>query len=179
MRHHADDAALVGIDWADTKHDFCVRATGSEPEAYGVMGSMPEEIDPWARGRADRCPGGTIAVCLAQSNGRLISALLTYDYLVLSPIHPRMLAKCRDALAPSGKTDDPADAQLWLALVSTHQAKLKPWRPADEPTRPLPFVVAPRRKLVQDKTRLTNRLTRVLNGYFPPVLRWFAALDTP
>ena len=23
MSHHADYAALVGIDWADTKHDFC------------------------------------------------------------------------------------------------------------------------------------------------------------
>jgi Transposase IS116/IS110/IS902 family len=33
--------------------------------------------------------------------------------------------------------------------------------------------------LVSDKTRLTNRLTSVLKGYFPHVLRWFAALDTP
>jgi hypothetical protein len=23
MTHDADDAALVGIDWADTKHDVC------------------------------------------------------------------------------------------------------------------------------------------------------------
>ena len=28
MSHDADYAALVGIDWADTKHDFCLRATG-------------------------------------------------------------------------------------------------------------------------------------------------------
>jgi hypothetical protein len=33
--------------------------------------------------------------------------------------------------------------------------------------------------LVNDKTRLTNRLTSVLKGYFPQVLCWFAALDTP
>jgi hypothetical protein len=45
MSHDADYAALVGIDWADTKLDFCLRATGSEQEAYGVMGSMPEDID--------------------------------------------------------------------------------------------------------------------------------------
>jgi Transposase len=130
---------------------------------------MPEEIDPWARGLADRFPDGKIAVCLEQSTGRLIDALLTYDPLVLSPITPRMLARFRDALAPSGKKDDPADAQLWLELVSTHREKLKPWLPADEPTRTLPFVVEPRRKLVQDNTRLTNRLTSVLKGYFPHV----------
>jgi hypothetical protein len=72
MTHDADYAALVGIDWADTKHDFCLRATGSEQEEYGVMGSMPEEIDQWARGLADRFPGGKIAVCLEQSKGSLI-----------------------------------------------------------------------------------------------------------
>ncbi len=41
------------------------------------------------------------------------------------------------------------------------------------------FLVEHRRKLVNDKTRLTNRLTSVLKGYFPQVLCWFAALDTP
>jgi transposase len=179
MSHYADYAARVGIDWADTKHDFCLRATGSEQEEYGVMGYMPEEIDQWARGLADRFPGGKIAVCLEQSKGRLIYALLKYDHLVLYPINPRMLAKFREALAPSGKKDDPADAQLLLELVSKHQAKLKPWRPADEHTRTLQFFVEHRRKLVQDKTRLTNRLTSVLKGYFPQVLCWFAALDTP
>ncbi len=179
MTHDAGYAALVGIDWADTKHDFCIRATGSEQEEYGVIGSMPEEIDHWARGLADRFAGGKIAVCPEQSKGSLISALLKYDHLVLYPINPRMLAKFREALAPSGKKDDPADAQLLLELVSKHRAKLKPWRPADAHTRTLQFCVEHRRQLVQDKTRLTNRLTSVLKGYFPHVLRWFAALDTP
>jgi hypothetical protein len=90
-----------------------------------------------------------------------------------------MWAKFREALAPSGKKDDPADAQLLLELVSKHRQKLKPWRPADEHTRTLQFFVEHRRTLVNDKTRLTNRLTSVLKGYFPPVLCWFAALDTP
>ena len=90
-----------------------------------------------------------------------------------------MLAKFREALAPSGKKDDPADAQLLLELVSKHRQKLKPWRPADEHTRMLQFLVEYRRTLVNDKTRLTNRLTSVLKGYFPQVLCWFAALDTP
>jgi hypothetical protein len=114
MSHHADDAALVGIDRADTKHDCCWRATGSEQEAYGVIGYMPEEIDPWARGLADRFAGGKIAVCLEPSKGSLIYELLRYDHLVLYLINPRRLAQCREALAPSGKQDDPAVAQLWL-----------------------------------------------------------------
>jgi hypothetical protein len=112
MTDDAGYAALVGIDWADTKHDFCLRAAGSEREDYGVMGPLPEAIDHWARELAARFPGGTIAVCLEPSKGSLIYALLKYDHLVLYPINPRMLAKFREALAPSGKKDDPTDAQL-------------------------------------------------------------------
>jgi hypothetical protein len=112
MTHDAGYAALVGIDWADTKHDFCVRVSGADHEEYGVMGHLPEAIDHWARELAARFPGGTIAICLEPSKGRLIYALLTYDHVVLYPINPRMLAKFRAAVAPSGKKDDPADAQL-------------------------------------------------------------------
>ena len=179
MSHEADYVALVGIDWADTKHDFCLRATGAAQEEYGVMGPMPEAIDQWAKRLAERFPGRKIAVCLEQSKGSLIYALLKYDHFVLYPINPRTLAKFREALAPSGKKDDPADAQLLLELVRKHREKLKPWRPADQHTRTLQFLVEHRRTLVQDKTRLTNRLTSVLKGYFPQVLCWFAALDAP
>jgi hypothetical protein len=76
------------------------------------MGHLPEAIDQWAKALADRFPRRKIAVCLEQSKGSLIYALLKYDHLVLYPINPRMLAKFRDALAPSGKKNDPADAQL-------------------------------------------------------------------
>ena len=41
------------------------------------------------------------------------------------------------------------------------------------------FLVEPRRTLVNDNTRLTNRLTSVLKDDCPHVLGWFAALDTP
>jgi hypothetical protein len=108
----ADDAALVGIDWAETTHDFCLRVRGADQEEYGVMGPLPEAIDPWARELAGRFPGRQIAVCLAQAKGSLIYALLKYDSGVRYPSHPRRWAKVREALAPSGPQDAPADAQL-------------------------------------------------------------------
>jgi hypothetical protein len=40
------------------------------------MGHLPEAIDHWAKGLAARFPGRKIAVCLEQSQGSLISALL-------------------------------------------------------------------------------------------------------
>jgi hypothetical protein len=120
-----------------------------------------------------------MAVCLEPSHGRLIDALLQYAHVVLDPRHPRMLATFRDAFAPRGQHDDPTAAQRFLALVRKHREQRKRWRPADEHTRTLQCVVAHRRTLVTDNTRLTNRFTRVLNGDVPHVLGGFAALDTP
>jgi hypothetical protein len=179
LSHHADDAALVGIDWADTKHDVCLRATGAAQEEYGVMGHVPEAIDHGAKALADRFSGSKIAVCLEPSKGSLIDALWKGDHFVLYPITPRTLAKFREALAPSGKKDEPAEAQLLLERVRKHREKLKPGRPADQHPRTLQFLVEHRRQWVEDNTRLTNRLTSVLKGHFPQVLCRFAALDAP
>src|SRR5918995_6822220 len=90
MTRDAGYAALVGIDWADTKHDCCLRVMGADREEYGVMEHLPEAIDHWARALAARFPGRKMAVCLEQSKGSLIYALLEYDCFVLYPMNPRM-----------------------------------------------------------------------------------------
>jgi transposase len=178
MQSTTEFAALVGIDWSDTKHAFCVQAVGGEMYEQGMIGHTPEAIETWARGLAEQFPGQQIAVCLEQSKGSLIYALLKYDFLVLYPVNPRTLAKFREAFAPSGAKDDPTDAQLALELLRKHRDKLRSWRPADPQTRTLRLLVEQRRKLVNDKTRLLNRLTSTLKGYFPQILTWFQPLDT-
>ena len=50
--------------------------------------------------------------------------------------------------------------------------------PRGRPTRTLQLPAEQRRKLVNDMTRLRNRLTRTLKGYFPQVLTRFQPLDT-
>ena len=104
--------------------------------------------------------------------------LLQYAFLVPYPVNPRTLAKFRAAFTPSGAKDDPTDAQLAQELLDKHREKLRPWQPDDEPTRTLQLLVEQRRKLVNDKTRLLNRLTSTLKGYFLQVLTWFQPLDT-
>jgi hypothetical protein len=48
----------------------------------------------------------------------------------------------------------------------------------DEQTRTLRYLVEHRRRLVGDRTRLSNRLTSLLKCYFPQVLAWFPDLRT-
>lgn len=74
--------------------------------------------------------------------------------------------------------DDPTDADYLLDLLQHHRERLRVWRPDDEQTRTLRFLVEHRRRLINDRTRLSNRLTALLKGYFPQILDWFEDIRT-
>jgi transposase len=165
-------AAFVAIDWSDTTHDICLvdGATGTK-EPF-LLKHTPEELDAWATALRLRVGGRPIAVCLEQSRGPLIYALLKYDFLVLYPIHPTTLAKYREACSPSRAKDDPRHADYRLERLVHHRDRLKAWRPDHAKTRTLQDLVQHRRRLVNDRTRLSNRVTALLKAYSPQVLHW-------
>ena len=173
-----DFAAFVGIDWADKEHDLCLCDAASGRRERAKLRQTPEAIAAWAAQLRARFGGEQIAVCLEQSRGPLIYALLQYDFLVLFPVPPKTLAKYREAFAPSRAKDDPTDAALLLELLVTHRDRLRPWRPDDERTRTLQLLVEHRRRLVSDRTRVSNRMTALLKSYFPQALDLLPDLRT-
>ena len=169
--------ALVGIDWSDKKHDFCLQGAGSQQRESGVVAHRPEAIDHWARTLYQRF-GGPIAVCLEIAKGPLVHALQRYEFIVLFPVNPAMLAKYREAFVPSRAKDDPTDAEIALELLLRHREKLQPLKRQSAAMRALSTLVEQRRDLVGDKTRITNRLCTTLKQYFPQALDWFEDRDT-
>ena len=111
--------ALVGVDWSDKKHDFCLLGAGSQQREAGVVAHRPEAIDQWARALYQRF-GGPIAVCLEIAKGPLVHALQRYEFIVLFAVNPATLAKYREAFVPSRAKDDPSDAQIALELLVRH-----------------------------------------------------------
>jgi transposase len=179
MRLPLDEfAAFVGLDWAAAKHDGCLQAAGSQKRAFSVLEHQPDTIDAWVSTLRTRFKGQPIAICLELNKGPIVSALGTYDFLVLFPVNPLTLARYRDAFTPSHAKDDPSDAELPLELLLTHRDKLKPLNPHSTAIRALEQLVEHRRRLVGDNVRLPNRLTSALKNYFPHVLQWFDDKDT-
>ena len=172
-------AAFVAIDWSDTKHDICLVDVATGKKESLILKHTPEELEAWATAWRIRFGGRPIAVCLEQSRGPLISALLTDDFLVLYPMNPTTLAKYREAFSPSRAKDDPRDADYLLELLVQHRDRLKAWRPDNAKTRTLQYLVEYRRRLVNDRTRLSNRMTALLKAYFPQVLHWCDDIRTP
>lgn len=170
-------AAWIGIDWGDSKHDYCLQAAGATMRESGVLAHRPEAIAEWVTALQRRFPG-RIAVCLEIAKGPLVHALQRYPALVLFPVNPATLAKYREAFTPSGAKDDPSDAELALDLLLRHGDKVRPLCLESDPLRILAGLVEERRRLVDDRTRITNRLTGALKDYYPQALEWFADKDT-
>jgi transposase len=179
MTPHSDNqfTAFVGIDWADSKHDFCLQAADSNKREFGRFNHAVDDIQQWVCALHQRF-GGPIAVAVELAKGPIVYALQKYDFLVLFPINPSTLAKYRQAFNPSGSKDDPTDAEHALDLLLRHRDKLKPLKPQSVNMRTLLYLVEQRRSLIDDKTRCTNRLCNALKQYYPQILDWFEHRDT-
>src|SRR5580658_1081871 len=178
LRQEPEFAALVGIDWADQKHAWCVQAAGTTQRESGEVEHTPEAVEAWIGQLCQRFGNRPIAVAVEQVKGALVFMLSEYEPLHLFPVPPAMSAKVRAALYPSGAKDDPRDADLLVDLLMKHRDKLRRLSPDSEATRRVQNLVEERRHLVEEKTAQCNRLTNHLKIYFPQMLEWFDRLDT-
>jgi Transposase/Transposase IS116/IS110/IS902 family len=171
-------AAFVAIDWADQKHFWSLQVPGSQQIERGEWDNTPEAIEVWGTELHLRFGGRPLAVALEQRRGALVAILSQYGQLHFYPVHPLTLAKYREAWYPSRSKDDPKDADLLREILCQHRDR---WRRLDPDTaamRLLPFQVENRRKLVDQRTALSNRLTDLLKLYYPQILLWFPDVTT-
>ena len=171
-------AALVAIDWADQKHAWALEIPGSSKRESGLIDHTPEAVEDWATELRQRFGGQPVAAALEQSRGALVFMLTKYEHLVIFPVHSTALANYRKSFRPSGAKDDAGDAALLLDILTLHRDKLRQLNPDTAETRTLQFLVEERRKLVQEKTRCSNRLTSHLKMYFPQVFLWFEEIGS-
>ena len=156
----------------------CKTPTDSSRET-STLDQTPEALQTWIAQLRRRFGGRPVAVAVEQARGALIYALMHVDFLHLYPVNPQTLAKLRKAFYPSGAKDDPGDADCCWKMLMTHRNHLRVWVPDDVLTRSIQLLTEDRRKLVDERTALTNQLTAALKMYFPQALDWFGDLHTP
>jgi transposase len=162
MTQGVEFAAYVGLDWEHEKHAVCLLPPAGGTAQHGEVQQTPEGITAWVAELRERFGGRPVAICLEQSRGALVYALMQYDFLVLYPINPKQLSDYREALYPSGAKSDPTDAELLARFLRDHMDKLRAWRPDDAITRGLRLMTEQRRKWVEDRVALTNELQQRL-----------------
>jgi len=174
-----DWAALVALDWADQTHAFKLLDRTTARYEQGMLSATPAALNEWINELGRRFNQRPIAVALEQSRGSLVYQLVKYPQLVLYPVHPNRSAQFRQALHPSGSKSDPNDAAVLLELLEHHRQHLRQLAPESADTRELHMLVEHRRRLVDEKTAWSNRLTAALKSYFPQALEWFSDIDSP
>jgi transposase len=177
-KQHVELAAFIGLDWADEQHAVCLQEAGTTSREPSKLDQTPEALQAWIQRLRTRFGGRPVAIAVEQARGALIYALMHVDFLHLYPVNPQTLAKLRQAFYPSGAKDDPGDAGLLLEVLLNHRDHLRVWVPDDVLTRSIQLLTEGRRKLVDERTALTNQLTAALKMYFPQALDWFGDLHT-
>jgi len=158
---------VIGFDWADEKHDFCLWDAERDPLETGVLEHCPETLNEWLLNLRDRYQGKSIAVGLEQSKGALAYLLMEHAFLTIYIVNPSTVASMRDAWKPSGAKDDPTDAELIMSIVRDSNYKLRAWQPDTGQTRQLKLLCEHRRGLVDFRVKLTNALRSCLKTYYP------------
>jgi transposase len=162
--------AFIAIDWADRQHVFSLQVAGQSTKETGTLEQKPEVIGPWVAKLRERFGGQPVAIAVEQSRGALIHALLSYDFIVIYPLHPSTVAKFREAFKSSGAKNDPLDTDQILQILTKHRELLKPLNPDTEETRLLARLVEDRRKAVDLRTSHIQALSAALKEYFPQAL---------
>lgn len=173
-----DFAALIGIDWADRKHDLCIIEHGCDKPAFDVIDASPKAMSDWANELKAKYPGQLVAIACELKKGPLVYALECFDHIVLFPVNPHTVAKYRNAFSVSGAKDDPRDALILAELLQRHMDRFQPIFPDDPQIRALSQLTEYRRGVVQSRVDLTNKITGLLKNYYPHVLQWFQDKDT-
>ena len=145
---------------------------------HSVISSKPKSIDTWAVNIRIRYPNKQIAIACELKKGPLINALSKYSYFTLFPINPSSVAKYRQAFTPSEAKDDPSDALVQVEILALHMGKLTAIQLETAEVRALSQLVEYRRKIVQERVDLSNKITATLKNYYLQILDWFAEKDT-
>ena len=164
--------ACIGLDWGDERHAVHLQTAEGGPVERVELEQKPDVLHTWAAQLRERFHGRPVGIAIEQRKGAVMHALMMYDCFVLYPINPKALARYREAFRTSGAKDDPADAELLLDLLRKHRDQLLPWRPDTVDARTLQALCEQRRKLVNHRVALTNRITSLLKQYFPQALAW-------
>lgn len=163
-------AALIGVDWGTESHAIALHDLGNDRIEHDSVSCDPAAIQAWLAKLQERFPGKKIALCVELSRGPLISQLAEHSFIEIYPLNPITSARFRKAFKPSGAKDDTSDAQLHLTILTHHRDKLLRWAQPGPEDQALLLLCENRRKMVELRVDLRNRLAAVLQNYYPQAL---------
>jgi len=173
---------LVGIDWADDHHDICfVDETCQDLSSILDRFRIPHSADGFEllheKLRQREAAPDQICVAIETPHGLLVHDLIRYGCRVYA-INPKSVSRYRDRHSPSSAKDDERDALALAHLLRTDRHRYSPLEMLPEDYRLLDEFCRDLRQMIEDRTRILNRLTSCLKEYYPQAVGLFSRPDS-
>ena len=169
----------IGWDWADKKHDVCLRLPGQKSGDHKIIDNTPEAVHGFLKDIHTQFPRQQIVLAIESSRSALLPIFEQYaSWLTLYSINPATAAKYREVFHPSKVKTDALDCSLLADIVIAHPDKLFIHIPQDAQTLEIETMVEDRRKLVDRRTAIANELKSRLKSYFPQALDFISDATT-
>lgn len=170
---------LLGIDWADQKHDACIMDESGNvisafiiPHSYEGFATLREQV--WTA-----APGGATVLCgVETNNGLLVGFLLEQGWTVYA-INPKSVDRYRERTRTAKAKSDQLDAWLLADILRTDRHLHRPMLPDCELVRELRELTRGREALIQESVRFENQLKACLKAYWPESIGLFSNLACP
>lgn len=159
---------FVGIDWASKSHRVCLLdCEGHRVRERDVShdGAALNELCVWLL-QTTGAPAGEIAVAIETPRGPLVELLLERGFAVFA-LNPKQLDRFRDRFTVAGAKDDSRDAHVLGHSLRTDRLAFRRLSIDDPLVIQLREWLRMQEDLMQERTRLANRLRNQLWRYYP------------
>jgi len=168
---------LIGIDWADDHHDA---AFMDEPGTILEEFRFTHDVDGFdllhQRIKQYGVSPGEVLVALETKHGLLVHDLVRSGYCVYA-LNPKAVSRYRDRLRPSAPKDDKLDAKTLANVLRTDRHLHRPLALTLDDYRLMERLCNDLNVIVNDTTRLSNRLLDCLKEHYPAAIGSFG-MDT-
>lgn len=170
----------VGMDWGDEEHGmYVVEKDAPDPLMQGRIAHRPKALAELIRRLLELVKDPSeVCVALETPHGLVVEALVEAGFRVY-PVNPKRVEGYRRRYRASRAKDDEFDAKVLAELLQVDRDRLEEITVPKEPARELKLVARDYADLVQDQTRLVNKLQSALKDYYPEVLKWFGKIQQP
>jgi len=171
---------FIGLDWKDKGYTTrIINKEGADLSGSFEVEKNREGFSEFIYKVRKYCDGDSnILFGIERERDPIVEYLLSLGHKVYL-VCPNMMKSLRKRYSSTGKYNDDFDSYIIADTVRTDRNRLTQIEPRDENIRKIEFLLRNREKAVNDKTRLTNRLTCYLKEYFPAFLDLFNDITCP
>jgi transposase len=168
----------AGLDWGASTHFVCVIDTDGRTVAAFEARHTAEGIRGMLTRLSKIAPAGELPIAIERPSGLIVDALVEAGFPVV-PIHPNVVKACRPRYRAAGAKSDRGDAYMLADILRTDGHRFRVLSPASQDIKALRALVRARDDLVAERVAFANRLSSLLDGFWPGAAGLFADIVSP